>query len=144
MKRFLIVDHDRGFAEATRRCLAARGNEVAVATDGLQCVEELRAMAPAVLVLDPGILWGGGDGVLEWLRSEEPLTPPTIVLVECSDGHRIPDRLLPSINYQCQRPKSLQDLLPFVHQLESIGEKSTSPGDDSSAVNSLTMSSATE
>ena len=29
-------------------------------------------MTPAVLVLDLELLWGGGDGVLAWLREESP------------------------------------------------------------------------
>ena len=133
MTSILIADRDRGLAEATRRCLAARGCEGAVATNGLQCLEELRALAPAVLVLDPEILWGGGDGVLEWLTGEEPLTPPIVVLLESPDGRRIPDRLLPSIDHHLQRPKGLHDLIPFAHQLESIVNSSRMPVDSATA-----------
>lgn len=133
MKRFLIADRDRGLAEATRRCLTARGCEVAIATNGLQCLEKLRALAPAVLVLDPEILWGGGDGVLEWLTGEEPLAPPIVVLLESPDGRRIPVRLLPSIDHHLQRPKGLHDLLSFAHQLESILISSKLPVDSAMA-----------
>lgn len=138
MNSFLIVDRDRGLAEATRRCLVARGCDAAAAFDGLQCLEELRAIAPSVLVLDPGILWGGADGVLEYLNVEQPLTPPLIIAVEGFDGCRIPDRLLPWIDHHVQRPKALQDLLPFVHQLISIVDESMSRGNRSFTATSTT------
>jgi carbon storage regulator len=50
---------------------------------------------PTVLVLDTEILWGGGDGVLEWLRDEEPMPPPTVVVANGRGCCRLPDRFHP-------------------------------------------------
>ena len=120
----LIADHDPVLAEAVRRCLATRGYEVVTALDDLECQEQLRKMMPTVLVLDSEILWRGGDGVLNWLISDEPLM---VVVAEGPVHHSVPDRLEPWIDATIQRPASLQDLLTFVHQLESLAWWSQSP-----------------
>lgn len=119
--RFLITDHDPRIAEETRRCLASRGYDVAVATNGLQCLEQLRAMAPTVLVLDPRILWGGGAGVLDWLIHEEPLMPPTVVIADGEGSAELPSQFQSWVDSRIERPKSLSDLLRFVNQLEAVG-----------------------
>ena len=66
----LVADSDAELCEIYQRFLGERGYEVAVASDGLDCLEKLRRVRPAALVLDLGLRWGGGDGVLAWLREE--------------------------------------------------------------------------
>ncbi len=66
----LIADRDAELREAFRRFLTSRGYEVKTSTDGLDCLAKLRQVTPAVLVLDLDLLWGGGQGVLAWLREE--------------------------------------------------------------------------
>ncbi len=66
----LVADGDAELCEIYQRFLGERGYEVAVASDGLECLEKLRRVRPAALVLDLGLRWGGGDGVLAWLRDE--------------------------------------------------------------------------
>jgi DNA-binding NtrC family response regulator len=116
--RLLIADRDPVVREDCRRCLAARGYDVEVAADGLQCIQQLRELAPTVLVLDPQILWGGGDGVLEWLRDEAPLTPLTVLVTNGHDCCGIPERLRPLVAGRLERPRGLRDLPPFVNRLE--------------------------
>ena len=79
-KRLLIADHDAVLCEVFRRFLTERGYEVETSTDGLDCLAKLRQVTPAVLLLDLELLWGGGDGVLAWLR-EERLAPRIPVLL---------------------------------------------------------------
>lgn len=40
----------------------------------------MRQGTPAVLVLDLELLWGGGDGVLAWLREESPAPKIAVLL----------------------------------------------------------------
>jgi DNA-binding response OmpR family regulator len=79
--RVLIADPDICLLDSYREYLEQHGFDVAVATTGLECVERLRRSAPDVLVLDPSIPWGYGDGVLAMMR-QEPDIPvvPVIVL----------------------------------------------------------------
>jgi DNA-binding NtrC family response regulator len=54
--------------------------------DGLDCLEKLRRVEPAVLELDPEVRWGGGDGVLAWMR-EESLMPCIPVILTATAGY---------------------------------------------------------
>ena len=82
-QRLLIAVRDAGLCEAYGAFLAEMGDEVATAADGLDCLAKLRLATPALLVLDLELLWGGGDGVLAWLR-EESRAPGFPVLLTAS------------------------------------------------------------
>jgi DNA-binding response OmpR family regulator len=75
--RVLIADPDAYALDNHREYLERQGFDVGTATTGLECLEMLRECAPNVLVLEPSILWGGGDGVLAVMHEEAdiPLVP---------------------------------------------------------------------
>jgi DNA-binding response OmpR family regulator len=62
--RVLLADPDQGLLESYREFLSQDGFEVATATSGLDCVAKLRSFGPDVLVLEPELPWGQGEGVL--------------------------------------------------------------------------------
>ena len=66
----LIAESDTELRDACRGFLAGRGYDVETAADGLDCLEKLRWLTPAVCVLDRELRWGGADGVLAWLREQ--------------------------------------------------------------------------
>ena len=76
----LIADGDAELCDLQQRFLSAQGFQVATASDGLDCLEKLRQLSPAVLVLDQELRWGGGVGVLAWLREESAETGVVVVL----------------------------------------------------------------
>jgi hypothetical protein len=100
--------------------VAARGYDVSVAADGLECIERLRTTSPTVLVLDPGILWGGADGVLDWLCDEEPLSPLTILSSDDLGVARIPERLQATVAVRLEHPRGRQQVELFVNRLEHV------------------------
>jgi DNA-binding response OmpR family regulator len=79
--RVLIADPDQYLLDNYRDYLEENGFEVATATTGLECVERLRKCAPDVLVIEPSIPWGCGDGVLAMMHEEAsvPLTPVIVL-----------------------------------------------------------------
>lgn len=83
--RVLIADPDEYLVDSYRACLEQHGFEVLVATNGLECVERLRNSAPDVLVLEPALPWGGGDGVLAMMREEPDV--PRIPVIALTLGH---------------------------------------------------------
>jgi carbon storage regulator len=85
--RILIADRDEFLLATYREHLCRYGAIVATATTGLTCLEQLRDFLPDVLVLDPAIPWGGGDGVLA-LMHEEPAIRPASVLLLTHRGDR--------------------------------------------------------
>jgi sigma-B regulation protein RsbU (phosphoserine phosphatase) len=79
--RVLIADHDELLLENYTAFFREISWETAVATSGLQCVEQLRTFRPDVLVLEPELPWGGGAGVLAEMHgvSGVPLAPVMIL-----------------------------------------------------------------
>jgi CheY-like chemotaxis protein len=59
-----MADPDGSLHPVYREPLAEEGFDVVAALSGLECVDRLRERVPDVLVLEPQLPWGGGDGVL--------------------------------------------------------------------------------
>ena len=85
--RILIADRDEFLLAAYHEHFSRHGAVVATATTGLTCIDRLRDFAPDILVLDPSLLWGGGDGVLAVMH-EEPQIRPASVLLLTNGGNR--------------------------------------------------------
>ncbi|MHB0957794.1 MAG: response regulator [Pirellulaceae bacterium] len=84
--RVLIADPDEYQLYSYRQHLERLGIEVICATSGVECVEKLRQGAPNVLVLEPALPWGGGDGVLAMMHSEPGIPQiPVIILTDVLD-----------------------------------------------------------
>jgi DNA-binding response OmpR family regulator len=87
--RVLIADSDRYLLAAYKAQLSSGGFDVATAQNGLECLRRLREFTPDVLVLEPAIPWGGGDGIVT-LMHEEPSLPQvriTLVLTSGCSAH---------------------------------------------------------
>ena len=84
--RVLIADPDESLLGEYREH-SRDGLEVVTALNGLECVERLREQVPDVLVLEPQLPWGGGDGVLAMMHDVLDLgTIPVMILTSCSDS----------------------------------------------------------
>jgi DNA-binding NtrC family response regulator len=79
--RVLIADPDIALLTMYRQSLQRYGFEVASASGGVECVARLRAFRPEVLVLEPDLLWGKGEGVLAVMRSEPELAWISVILL---------------------------------------------------------------
>lgn len=80
MPRILVGDGDQVIRDVYRRFFARHGYEVEVADGGVECLAKLRRFFPDVLILDLNLLWGGGDGVLAWIREEIPAHGIPVIL----------------------------------------------------------------
>ena len=81
----MIADPDESLM-AEYREYSREGFEIVTARNGLECVDRLREQAPDVLVLEPQLPWGGGDGVLAMMHDVLDLaTVPVMILTSCSD-----------------------------------------------------------
>jgi CheY-like chemotaxis protein len=88
-----MADPDGSLQPLYREPLLQDGFELATASSGLECVARLRERAPDVLVLEPQLPWGGGEGVLAMMGEVPQLaTVPVMVLTSCRDP-----RLLESV-----------------------------------------------
>ena len=82
-----MADSDESLHPMYREPLLREGLELVTATSGLECVARLRERVPDVLVLEPRLPWGGGDGVLAIMGEVSELARvPVMVLTSCDDG----------------------------------------------------------
>lgn len=81
--RVLMVAHsDHYLREHLVLGLEQSGFSVHNANSGVNCVEKMRYITPDVLLLDPDLLWGGGDGVLATMVTNPALVNiPVLLLV---------------------------------------------------------------
>ncbi len=79
--RVLIADCDSEFLDLARRFLSQCGHEAMVASNGVECMTCLRNSAPEMVVLDGELLWGGSDGVREFMNEEPGLDVIPLILV---------------------------------------------------------------
>lgn len=59
--------------------LCRNGFDVVTADNGLECLQIFQSFTPDVIVIEPELLWGGGDGVLDVIR-EDPVLSEVPVL----------------------------------------------------------------
>jgi len=111
----LIAEGDGELRDIYQRFLAARGYAVETAADGLDCLEKLRRQRAAVLVLDWEIRWGGGDGVLAWLREQQAGAGVSVVLTATAgDSVDAGEDLEPPVVTFLPKPFALTALLASV------------------------------
>ncbi len=78
--RILIVDPDKYLLASYGESLRQLGATVVTATTGLECMQRIRDSVPDVLILEPVLLWGGGEGILA-LMQEYPEIRPAFVII---------------------------------------------------------------
>jgi DNA-binding response OmpR family regulator len=85
--RVLIADPDESLLAAYREILR-EDFEVITAPSGVECIARLRDCTPDVLVLEPQLPRGGGEGVLAMMHDAPNLaTVPVMILTSCRDRH---------------------------------------------------------
>ena len=115
--RVLIADADKDLSSSYRESLGDNGFNVDMATTGLDCVSRLRRFPPRVLVLDPSIPWGGGDGVLAVMRENNDI-PAVPVLIHASpvEGDLSAEMTYP-VSARVSKPLSPERMVIMLRQL---------------------------
>jgi len=120
----LIADSDAELCEVYRRFISERGFEVQTASDGLSCLVKLRWAMPMVVVLDVDLPWGGGNGVLAWLREERAASEVAVILT-ASDSHSLDSSAVsePPVIGFLLKPFTLSALLDKVRSAIADGQE---------------------
>jgi two-component system KDP operon response regulator KdpE len=122
----LIADGDAELCDLYQRFMAARGYEVETASDGLACLAMLRQSMPTVIVLDQDLRWGGGSGVLAWLREEKAAPGVAVILTTTSWSPVNASAVVDPPVVKClPKPFTLSVLLESVHSAVAQGEATT-------------------
>jgi DNA-binding response OmpR family regulator len=122
----LVADGDAALCAAYQRFLGERGYEVEIASDGLDCVKKLGRVRPAVLVLDLELHWGGGDGVLAWLREEGAAAGVPVVLTAAASDSPMVANFEPPVVTFLPKPFALTTLLESVRAAADKGHEEPS------------------
>jgi two-component system, OmpR family, response regulator ResD len=93
--RVLIADPDEILLSDYRNYLERHSFQVTTATTGLTCVAAMRHCTPDVLVLEPSIPWGGGDGVLAMMHEESSIPSVPVIVLTYGRDRSILYRLAP-------------------------------------------------
>ena len=136
--RVLIADPDEGLQPEYRVPLTQAGFDVVMACSGLECVARLRDRVPDVLVIEPHLPWGGGDGVLAIMGDDPQLaTIPVVVLTSHHESDALrrvarfpvssfhlkplaPDRLAAKLRTLVAHPRRRFGLAEQTGRLESV------------------------
>ncbi len=109
--RLLATDPDPLLLGIYRTYFPHFGFDVATAADGLECVRLLRAFVPDALILSLELLWGGGDGVLSYVREEDRLPPiPVVLTMDGLQPAKAVKHLVPPVVKLLEKPFRLRDL----------------------------------
>jgi len=94
--RIFLAIADETLREKYRTRLFQEGFAVLASGNGLECIEMLRAWTPELLVLDPELPWGGGDGVLAVMERDPKLALTSVIILGLNDHS---DRLERMLNF---------------------------------------------
>jgi CheY-like chemotaxis protein len=134
MANILLADADRELRETCAAFLSGRGFRADTAETGLQCVAKLRRDVPDVLILDWELPWGGGDGVLGFLREEPQFLPERIVLTSSAKSARVLRGLTaPPAVHALTKPFSPAELLKHT-AIDADEPEFSSTGDQRSGI----------
>ena len=139
--RTLLVAHsDHYLLEHLVLGLEQSGFSVHNANSGINCVAKLRCIKPEVLLLDPHLLWGGGDGVLASMVSNPTLVSiPVLLLVTFETDIALANSLRTTVSDVLTLPSSKDVIADRCLELaEKNSRLSRRLGEDKGFFNSLT------
>jgi DNA-binding NtrC family response regulator len=120
----LIAEADKELRDAYRMFFKIHNYEAIMTTDGLDCLLSLRRVKPVVLLLDTDLRWGGSDGVLDALRTEDPVPWVPVILTTTGETYRnLADLVRPPVVRCLRKPFSLKMLLESVRSARAEGQR---------------------
>jgi DNA-binding response OmpR family regulator len=87
--RVLLADANELALLRNRSALLDEGFEVFSASSGLDCLSRLQDSRPDVLVMDPRLPWGSGEGIMALLHENRDV--PQLPVLILTDGGELPD-----------------------------------------------------
>ncbi len=126
--RVLIADPDEYLIDNYRDYLEQHGCEVATAKTGVECIEKLRGFLPDVLILEPSIPWGGGDGVLAVMHEEPDVSSVPVIALTYGRDRGVLYRLAPfKINDYQIKPLSAKRLAQRIRSIIACNRDAHAP-----------------
>jgi CheY-like chemotaxis protein len=134
-RRLLIAESDNALLEQHRVYFTRLGFDVAIASTGLSCLEMLERHHPHALVLERNLTWGGGDGVVDYMRRDHRLSSIAVVVI--SDGSQADGETQcrealypPPVVARFEKPVRMNCLFDVLNEEVAADETDESPADD--------------
>ena len=134
----LLVDDDADFVEMNRMLLEQNGYAVRVAYSGRQCLAEVTARRPDIIILDM-VMESREDGFdvsRELRNSEHTKAIPLVMITSVNDSipfHLEPDRTWLPVDALLEKPVEPQLLLTVVDKALKPNDAQTRPANDAHA-----------
>ena len=117
LSRVLVADPDESLLAGYRECFW-EDFDLVTATNGVECLARLRERTPDVLVLEPDLPWGGGDGVLAVMRQVFQLAHVPVMIVTASRDVSVLKGVAPfRISDYCVKPLAAGELATRIRTL---------------------------
>jgi len=119
-KKVLIADDEKEIVSILEAALVREGFEVIAAFDGQEAKAKILEHRPDVILLD--LIMPGLDGweVLQWLRKEEKLVTPTIIISAKDQMKEIKKSYALDADYYIIKPIRIKDLIKAIHTVSSL------------------------
>jgi CheY-like chemotaxis protein len=104
------------------------GYDVETANGGLECLAKLRHRTPDLLVLRWTLPWGGGDGILAWLR-EQPVDrrAPAVLVIGGSPDDGVSHHSSPVVVQHLPKTASAHEVVREVQTI--LGSRPSVPAE---------------
>ena len=112
--RLLISESDEVLRNIYERLFRNLGYELETARHGLECIDKLRHWTPDILVIDWQMPWGGGDGVLDYVRHSHHRFPPDVILVTCASASKLAEHCAPPVVACLEKPFRMSALIDAI------------------------------
>lgn len=117
----LIAEDDPELTAMYQQYLRGCGYRVFTASGGVECLSIIRNESPTVIVVSVDLLWGGAEGLVDYLREEShQRTAPSVILTGCTADENVAElREEPCVFRYLRKPFLMVKLLECVRAIES-------------------------
>jgi CheY-like chemotaxis protein len=120
IKTILVAEDHPELSGLFQEYLQRSGYRVLTATGGVECARIIREEAPDVIVASTDMLWGGADGLVNYLQDEFQMGwIPSVVLTGCVEAEAISEISdQPCVCCYLRKPFTMQRLLDCVRSAQ--------------------------
>ena len=119
-RSLLVADGDLTLSNRLKLVAGDLGMQIETANNGVECVRRLRQRKPDLVLLNIDLLWGGGHGVLAYLREEYAHRAPPVLLMGSTPAQKIPSLVSPPAIQYLSKPFTLSTLMAAIRAAESF------------------------
>ncbi len=131
MYKVLIADDEVEMVDVLKNALEREGFSVVSAYDGQQAKEQIIQHRPDMILLDIKMPRLDGWEFLRWLREEEKLDTPTIIISAHDHMENVKKSYSFAADYFIAKPIRIKDLIKGIYTVKYLKENTQEPDEPS-------------